>query len=121
MMSNTIIIGLLLIMQSEADIALGMDHIQRRLARLYKQAYKVKFCFPFLLIKIQHVEKKVLIFKPQILVCFVSVLRIRIRDPVTYWCPLVLGSGMGKKSRSGMNIPDLISESVEKILWVKNT
>ncbi len=34
-------------MQSEADIALGMDHIQRRLARLYKQAYKVNSFFLF--------------------------------------------------------------------------
>jgi hypothetical protein len=31
------------------------------------------------------------------------------------------GSGMGKKSRSGMNISDHNSESVEKIFWVKNT
>jgi hypothetical protein len=34
-------------MQSEADIALGMDHTQRRLARLYKQAYQVKFFLLF--------------------------------------------------------------------------
>ncbi len=45
-------------MQSEADIALGMDHIQRRLARLYKQAYKVKCFFSLLLIKIQHAGRK---------------------------------------------------------------
>jgi hypothetical protein len=30
----------LVIFFSEADIALGMDHIQRRLAGLYKQAYQ---------------------------------------------------------------------------------
>jgi hypothetical protein len=36
---------------------------------------------------------------------------------------LTPGSGLGKKSRSGsgMNIPDLISESLETIFWVKNT
>ncbi len=50
-------------MQSEADIALGMDHIQRRLARLYKQAYKVKCCFPFLHKNPACREEKVLIFK----------------------------------------------------------
>jgi hypothetical protein len=36
---------------------------------------------------------------------------------------LTLGSGMGKKSRSGsgMNIPDHISKSLETICWVKNS
>jgi hypothetical protein len=38
------------------------------------------------------------------------VLRIRIPDP---------GSGIGKKSGSGMNNPDHISESLETIIWVK--
>jgi hypothetical protein len=28
------------------------------------------------------------------------------------------GSGMGKSSGSGMNIPDQISESLEKFFWV---
>jgi hypothetical protein len=47
------------------------------------------------------------------------VLRIRIRDPVPFW-PLVPGSGMDKKSRSGSgtNNPDHISESLDKTLWV---
>jgi hypothetical protein len=31
-----------------------------------------------------------------------------------FWTP---GSGMGKKSRSGMNIPDHISESLETIFF----
>jgi hypothetical protein len=31
-----------------------------------------------------------------------------------------MGSGMGKKSRSGMNIQDHISESLETMYWVKN-
>jgi hypothetical protein len=37
--------------------------------------------------------------------------------------PLDPGSGKGKKTRSGsgMNIPDLISESLETFFWVKNT
>jgi hypothetical protein len=29
------------------------------------------------------------------------------------------GSGMGKKSRSGMNTPDHISDSLKTIFWVK--
>jgi hypothetical protein len=33
--------------------------------------------------------------------------------------PLDPGSGMVKKSRSGMNIPDRISDSLETIFWVK--
>jgi hypothetical protein len=75
-------------MQSEADIALGMDHIQRRLARLYKQAYKVRF-FSFLLLKIQHVGKKVSYFEASmILVCFVSMLLIRSRIS---WIRMLLG------------------------------
>jgi hypothetical protein len=41
---------------------------------------------------------------------------LRIRDLVPF-----PGSGMGKKSRSGMNISDHTSESVENIFWVKNT
>ena len=47
------------------------------------------------------------------------VLRIRIRDPVPFW-PLVPGSGMDKKSRSGSgtNNPDHISESLDKTLLV---
>ncbi len=49
-----------------------------------------------------------------------SVLRIRIRDPVTFWS-LDPGSGMGKKSGSGsgMTNPDHISESLDTIFWVK--
>ncbi len=46
-----------------------------------------------------------------------AVLRIRILDPVPF-CPLDLGSGMGKKSGSEMNNPDHISESLEIIFWV---
>jgi hypothetical protein len=44
------------------------------------------------------------------------------RDPVPFWTRNP-GSRMGKKSRfgSGMNIPALISDSLEKIFWVKNT
>jgi hypothetical protein len=36
---------------------------------------------------------------------------------------LILGSGIGKKSKSGcgMNIPDHISESLKLNFWVKNT
>ncbi len=47
------------------------------------------------------------------------VLRIRIRDPVPFLPP---GSGMGKKSgsRSGMNNPDHISESLETVFWVNS-
>jgi hypothetical protein len=45
---------------------------------------------------------------------FFSVLRIRIRDPVPFFTP---GSGMGKKSGSGMNNPAHISESLETIFW----
>jgi hypothetical protein len=41
-----------------------------------------------------------------------------ILDPELFW-PLDPGSGMGKKSRSGMNIPDHISESLETIFSVK--
>jgi hypothetical protein len=46
------------------------------------------------------------------------VLQIRIRG---LFDPLDPGSGMGKKSGSGsgMNNPDLISESLETIFWVK--
>jgi hypothetical protein len=47
---------------------------------------------------------------------FLSVLRIRILDPGS-GSSLNPGSGMGKKSRSGsgMNVPDHISESLERI------
>ncbi len=43
-----------------------------------------------------------------------------IRDPVPFWTQDP-GSWMGKKSRSGsgINVPDLISESLEKHFWVK--
>jgi hypothetical protein len=44
------------------------------------------------------------------------VLGIRMRDPVPF---LTSGSGMGKKSGSGMNNPDHISESLETIFWAK--
>ena len=49
-----------------------------------------------------------------------AVLRIRIRDPVSFWPP-DLGSGMDKKSRSGsaMNIPDHIYKSLETIFGLK--
>ncbi len=43
---------------------------------------------------------------------FLASLRIRIRDPVPFW-PLDSGSG------SGMKNPDIISESLKTILWVK--
>jgi hypothetical protein len=46
------------------------------------------------------------------------VLRIRIRDPVPFG-PLDPESGMRKKSGSGMNNPDHISESLEKTVCVK--
>jgi hypothetical protein len=56
-------------------------------------------------------------------------IRIRIRNPgvadpdLVPFLPLDPGSGKGKKTRSGsgMNIPDLISESLETVFWVKNT
>jgi hypothetical protein len=41
-----------------------------------------------------------------------------VADPVPFW-PLVLGYGMGKKSGSGMNNPDHISESWETIFGLK--
>ncbi len=49
---------------------------------------------------------------------FLSVLRIRIRDPVPFW-PLDPGSGMGKKSRlgSGKHMLDNIPESLETTFW----
>jgi hypothetical protein len=54
---------------------------------------------------------------PQKLYLFAPVLRIRIRDPVpTFLTP---GYGMGKKSGSGMNNTNHISESLETIFWVK--
>jgi hypothetical protein len=48
-----------------------------------------------------------------------TVLRIRIRDPVSFW-PLDLGSGMGGQSASGsgMNNPDHIFKSLETIFLV---
>jgi hypothetical protein len=47
-------------------------------------------------------------------------LRIRIRDPVLFG-PLDLGSALEKKSRSGMNIPDNFSVSLETVFWARNT
>jgi hypothetical protein len=47
-----------------------------------------------------------------------AVLRIRIRDPVFFLTP---GSGMGKKSGTGMDIPDHFSESLKTDFRVKNT
>ncbi len=49
-----------------------------------------------------------------------AVLRIRIRDPVPFRS-LDPGFGMGKNSgsRSGMNNPNHIYESIETIFWVK--
>ncbi len=44
------------------------------------------------------------------------VLRIRIRDPVPFW---PLNPGWVKRSGSGMNILDHISEILETIFWVK--
>ncbi len=57
--------------------------------------------------------------------CFFSVLRIRIRDPVPFW-PLEPGSGMGKKLGSGSGIRDLgwttriiFPRAYKPFLWVK--
>ncbi len=63
----------------------------------------------------QESPRKKFLFFMEILV---SVLRIRIRDPVPFW-PLDPGSGMGKKSGSGsgMNNPDQVSESLKIIFW----
>ncbi len=51
-----------------------------------------------------------------------AVLRIRIRDPCLF-VPWIREPGWRKKSRtrSGMNIPNHISESLETLFWVKNT
>ncbi len=45
-------------------------------------------------------------------------LRIRIRDPGS-GAFLTPGSGKGKKSGSGMNIPDYSFESLETTFWYK--
>jgi hypothetical protein len=42
-----------------------------------------------------------------------------IRDPVLFW-PMDQGSGMGKKSGSGIIIPDHFPESIETVFCVKN-
>jgi hypothetical protein len=57
----------------------------------------------------EHLLPLILIFMSY-LACQKSVLRIR--DPVPFW-PRDPGSGMGKKSGSGMNNPNHISESLE--------